>query len=296
MKQFIRILCFVILILFTCMNSALVVSGASDGLHLWYSSLVPVILPFLLISGLFTASIDYNRLSASASILVLIVCGIFCGYPIGAVTAGKLYDKNAVSYKTACALLPLCNNVSPMFLYGFIHKNYTGSLIPFTKLIFCIYAPQLLYAFILILYETVYGGKKNSYSNHFSAECAASDMSENSILDTAVHTITIIGMYVIIFSIIDNILSAKLGNNIYITVFTCFLEITKGCGKLFSMNIPANIKTALILSLVSFGGISAIFQSIHLLKKSKLSFIHYVCGKLICSILTFLLVYTNMIS
>ncbi|MGN0394957.1 MAG: hypothetical protein ACI4EF_06310, partial [Coprococcus sp.] len=245
---------------------------------------------------LFTASIDFGKLSDCSSIIILVICGLFCGYPIGALTAGKLYDKNAISYKTACALLPLCNNVSPMFLCGYVHKKYTCNFIPLSVSILCIYMPQLLYAAVLILYAKLHKIKEAfpegaSYNRLHSAhsESAACDSPDNNILDSSIHTITIIGIYIVIFSIIENILSSKYCNIVYLDIFTCFFEITKGCEKLFCMNIEPNIKTALILSLVSFGGISAIFQSIHLIKKSKLSLINYTTGKLLCSIVTFFL-------
>lgn len=320
MKQFIKILCFIILILFTCVNSNLVVTGAAEGLKVWYNNLVPVVLPFLLISGLFMAAIDFDKISSGMSILVLAICGILCGYPVGAITAGQLYRNNAISYKTACALLPLCNNISPMFLYGYIYSKFIKNTFSFYMVLLFIYVPQLIYALFYVLTaslcESVKSGSEhaNSCKEKFSPQ---SNMSTNAsfhksevnkvksyvknksnkntssismILDNSIHTITIIGIYIVIFSIIDCVIGNKINGNIYADIFSCFLEITKGTENLFNLNLIWNIKTALILSLTSFGGISAIFQSIHLLKESKLSFVNYVSGKLICSIITFLFV------
>lgn len=297
MKQFIKILCFIILILFTCVNSNLVVTGAAEGLKVWYNNLVPVVLPFLLISGLFMAAIDFDKISSGMSILVLAICGILCGYPVGAITAGQLYKNNAISYKTACALLPLCNNISPMFLYGYIYSKFMKNIFPFYMVLLFIYVPQLIYALFYILTvslcESVRSGsvQANSCKEKPSPQSNMNTSSISGILDNSIHTITIIGIYIVIFSIIDSVIGNKINGNIYADIFSCFLEITKGTENLFNLNLIWNIKTALILSLTSFGGISAIFQSVHLLKESKLSLFTYVSGKLICSIITFFFVY-----
>lgn len=310
MKQFMKILCFIILILFTCVNSKLVVTGAAEGLKVWYNNLVPVVLPFLLISGLFMTTIDFDKISHGMSILVLAICGILCGYPVGAITAGQLYKNNAISYKTACALLPLCNNISPMFLYGYIYTRFMSNTYTFSMVLLFIYVPQLIYALFYIftfsLWNKVksnskninYDKKRRSPKINTTTDNLSSNSNSNKgtssismVLDQSIHTITIIGIYIVIFSIIDCVLVNKVKGNIYIDIFSCFLEITKGSEKLFDLTIWGNIKTALILSLTSFGGISAIFQSVHLLKESKLSLIHYVSGKLICSIITFFFVY-----
>ncbi len=321
MKQFIKILCFIILILFTCVNSNLVVTGAAEGLRVWYNNLVPVVLPFLLISGLFISTIDFDKISSSMSILVLAVCGILCGYPVGAITAGQLYKNNAISYKTACALLPLCNNISPMFLYGYIYSKFMTNIFPFYMVLLFIYVPQIIYAlfyvFAFSISERIRTDKKCVNTHHKkplhpnninastyndntkinNTTLSVNDKSDKNtssismILDNSIHTITIIGIYIVIFSIIDCVIANKIDGNVYGYIFSCFLEITKGTENLFNSNLIWNIKTALILSLTSFGGISAIFQSVHLLKESKLSFINYVSGKLICSTITFFSVY-----
>lgn len=245
------------------------------------------------------------------SIVVLAICGILCGYPVGAITAGQLYKNNAISYKTACALLPLCNNISPMFLYGYIYTRFMSNTYMFSMVLLFIYVPQLIYALFYIftfsLWDKVKANSKNINNDKKKRSpkintTATDNLSSNSnsnkgtssistVLDHSIHTITIIGIYIVIFSIIDCVLVNKVNGNIYIDILSCFLEITKGSEKLFDLTILGNIKTALILSLTSFGGISAIFQSIHLLKESKLSLIHYVSGKLICSIITFFFVY-----
>lgn len=292
MKQLFKILCFILLIILLCYNSSLVIDGALKGLYLWYNSLIPVVLPFLLLQGLFMSSINIECLSTPMSIFVLLVCGCFCGYPIGAITAGKLYNKGAISYKTASALLPLCNNISPMFLYGFIFKNYIPVQYSFYKIILIIYIPQIIYAILFIVsgYSTAGNALKSD-----STTKIYNNADTKSIISTSVNTITIIGVYIVIFSILDCIITHLFPDNQYIFLFSSFLEITKGVNTIYNLPIMIKIKTALILSLTSFGGISAIFQSIHLLKESKLSLISYISGKLICSITTFWFAYKVML-
>ena len=62
------------------------------------------------------------------------------------------------------------------------------------------------------------------------------------------------------------------------------LEITKGSLLLEGLIIADKIKTALIIFLTSFGGVCAILQAGHFLRKSGLSLLFYTTSKITCAI------------
>ena len=109
-----------------------VATGAANGLLLWYRQVLPVLFPFLLITGLLirTESISlinhtlspilkpFLGISENASFSV--VCGFLCGFPVGAKSCSDLTDKGKISSAEGEYLLSFCNNVSPAFLTGYV--------------------------------------------------------------------------------------------------------------------------------------------------------------------------------
>ena len=115
---------FVILLFFP----GLVFEGAKMGLNLWFFTLVPTLLPFMVFSniliqsrliehllflpGLFTRK--YLHLSPAG--LYAFLCGFFFGYPSGAKILADLLKTDQIDPKEASMLFGFCNNVSPAFL------------------------------------------------------------------------------------------------------------------------------------------------------------------------------------
>jgi len=95
-------------------------------------------------------------------------------------------------------------------------------------------------------------------------------------------TITRIGGYVILFSILAQILK-ELGGKVGIikAVGMSLLEITTGISQLCSLNIGNNAKIVLVAALASFGGLSGIAQTKSVLQDSRLSISSYIAIKLL---------------
>ena len=119
---------FILLVITLCLNSSFVSKSFAEGLVLWYNNLVPLLLPFLLISGFFLSMIDWEHPNRAGCLILLFLCGLFCGYPVGAIAIGRLYKNQVISKDFAHAIMPLCNNISPMFLMGYVCNRYLPSL------------------------------------------------------------------------------------------------------------------------------------------------------------------------
>ena len=89
---------------------ALAVQGASEGLLLWYQTVLPALAPFLILTQLLTVSGGAGLLvkpvyplvsrlfHVSASGTYILLCGLLCGYPLGAKLCGD-YFRQGKSHK-----------------------------------------------------------------------------------------------------------------------------------------------------------------------------------------------------
>ena len=123
------ILCF-LCCLFLFPASAL--TGAKNGLVLWFNQVLPSLLPFLILSTLLLSTgLSDSIAKRLAPVLspvfrcspfgcYAVVIGILSGLPVGAKTIASLVRSGKITKKEGQYLLPLCNNPSPLFLLGFI--------------------------------------------------------------------------------------------------------------------------------------------------------------------------------
>ena len=130
--QFLLILCFIVMLLF----SSSVFEGAKSGLLLWFLTVLPTLFPFLLISRLLLDSCACSLLnkflgapisrlfgiSSQGSFAVIV--GFLCGYPMGAKITADLLLTGQITKSEASYLLSFCNNTSPAFLISYIVLGY----------------------------------------------------------------------------------------------------------------------------------------------------------------------------
>jgi len=287
------IILFLVIILLIS-NSQLVINGASYGLMLWYKNVLPLLLPFMLISGLLENSVISSDIELATkkklAIPTIVLLGLFCGYPIGAKTNAFFLKKGLIDKKTGNILLPICNNVSPMFFMGFILNrtldNHANTLL-------CYIAMFIPYLLIILLEIFIYPKDKTKLitKNNSSIKQASYIPSTRSISEQSINQITHVGLYIMLCSIIaEFVLSFEFLSPMIKLLSTGITEITRGVtyiGNSYIVN--KKIKTALILSITSFGGISSIMQTTKVIQGSGLSLIHYTVVKILCSICTYFL-------
>ena len=113
----------------------MVAEGAKLGLTLWFHTVLPALLPFMILSGFM---IKQNVTGAVSRVVYPVfarlfglskagcypaVIGLLSGYPVGAKTTAQLYKEGMLSKEEAQYLLTFCNNASPMFLLEYIGVN-----------------------------------------------------------------------------------------------------------------------------------------------------------------------------
>lgn len=280
MKKIISLISIITVIVCACVFSEHIISGCAAGLFLWYSSVLPVILPFMLITALISDYIKKLDMSGWSTYAVILTVGLLCGFPTGTMIITSFCRDGHISGGRAQLLLPLCNNVSSMFLWGYIYRSFLSELLSLGHTLLLLYVPQLLYTAALLILQRP-AGKSGA-----SEKCALPVAGDSDMLSGVIRSAAGVGVYMSIFSVFIRLIISLVPNDeAYIA--SAFFEISQGVSMLSSMPISTQQKTALILSLTSFGGLSAIYQSHAFIREAGLSFFRYICGKCICAALCY---------
>ena len=280
-----------LLIILLITNNDIVLAGSTYGLMLWYENLLPLLLPFMLISGLIEKQIfkmcTTSGKNAKLAISSTLLLGMFCGYPIGAKTNAYFTQNKLINKQIGNLILPISNNVSPMFFLGFILSSTLKNNINPLPAYVALYIPYITFIILELLVlkpNTRYNQPKKAQSNIHNQE-------NQSISQQSINQITMVGLYVMICSIITEfVLSTNIINH-YLKLFIIgATEITRGVTYIYQVPLfDIKIKTALILGFTSFGGISSVMQTSKVIQGSGLSLLHYITVKLLCAICTFYL-------
>ena len=269
--------------------------GASDGLLLWFQILLPTLLPFLILTNflIHTNSITYianligplfQKLFGVSKIgSFAVLAGFLCGYPIGAKVTADLIRTKKISLNEGKYLLSFCNNTSPAFISSYlVIQNLKDESLLFTTL-FVLYLSPILCSFLFRKIYHVKSSIEQSTSSFDTNINFSFDIFDHSIMN-AFETITKIGGYVILFSVL-----ISLGSMTPFASIFAVLEITNGIRYILSTIPNFYVSYILVLTLTSFGGVCAIAQTNAMLHDTKLSIIPYTIEKLITATVTSLL-------
>ncbi|WP_288175497.1 nucleoside recognition domain-containing protein [Sporofaciens musculi] len=300
MKRLLTILC--VLLFFTAMLifPKETFQGASSGVLLWFHTVLPTLLPFLIISNLLihTGAINlisrllapilcrFFRVSPYGAFVILI--GFLCGCPMGSKVTADLLKKEAICEKEARYLLSFCNNTSPMFIVSYIlwqNLNIPELTLPLLTLLTA--APVLLSFVFRRLYHIPVQGVYITSQDTLSVNGRDS-------LDTCImngfETITRIGGYIILFSILFSFAELIIAKSVAVTALLLpTLEITTGITMICSSPLSLNSQIILALALTSFGGWCAAAQTRAMIMDTSLPLGPYIAEKLITALVTSLL-------
>lgn len=115
-------------------------AAVEQALELCAQSVIPALFPFLVVTSALL-SLGLGELAAPwlAGLMeplfrvpgagsAALVLGLVGGYPIGAATAGRLYQEGVVSRQEGERLLTFCNNSNPVFLISVLGVGVFGSV------------------------------------------------------------------------------------------------------------------------------------------------------------------------
>lgn len=282
--------------------------GSSNGLLLWFHTVLPTLLPFIILTNFiikldavhllcrFAEPICKKLFSIGTYGCYALITGLLCGYPMGAKITADLIRENKLSTQEGNYLLGICNNASPMFFIGYVITQSLDCPEHKTALLLIVYGTPLLYA--------ICTKPKRSFAQNFSLKpnnLTKQSTSSNSLtfqmIDESImngfETITRLGGYIILFAIIAKMATARFNTvTILNHVLIGFIEITNGVHSIGSSALDLHWKIPLATAIVTFGGLSGLAQTKSMIQGTSLSIVHYICTKLklamICLLLSFL--------
>lgn len=290
--------------------------GAKNGLLLWSQTLLPILLPFMIFSGVLVSlglTEPINRILApffcrifpiSKQACYPLVLGLFCGMPLGAKTTADLFRCGKINAGDAMFLLGFSNQASMGFLVSYVmarELSVSSKAFLFLSLLY-VSALIVSLSFRGLFHAADTSPKKGFYKQHFpfrATEGSAGGVSPQAdffqTLDTVItdsfQTITRIGGYIILFSMLSAFVIRLPFPDPIRLLLSGSLEITGGVHEICNSRLPFIQKTALALGMSAFGGISGIMQTNSVTQGVGLSIQYYVYMKILQGIVCYLLTF-----
>ncbi len=291
------------------------ISVARQGITLWATAVVPSLFPFffltLILTKLGTLEIftkKTERLTeglfrCNGMTTYVFLMSILSGYPVGSRLISELSERGCIDCDEATRMSVLCSTSGPLFIMGTVGVGMFGNKVYGAA----IFASHVMSAVICGLIFRKYGNfcKKmqllpvRQNADNVLYECIYS----------SVISILCVGGFICIFYLLASILAdfkilfpltsllekifAKTGYGDVISEGIAYglIECTNGCKILSSVSTP--LAAAIACGIISFGGLSVMFQSaIYLLKAKsnlKIFFFSKILQSLISAALCFII-------
>lgn len=275
-------------------------NGATNGLLLWFRTILPTLLPFIILSNiLIQTNCVYYISRAIKPVLQKLFCisdeacyavliGFLCGYPMGAKVIADLIATGRISRNEGQYLLSFCNNTSPMFIISYIVLQHFKDETILLGTVFILFLSPVLCSFLFrrfYSYTSLYSSDLRLRKDiHFNFQ-----IFDNSIMN-GFETITKVGGYIILFSILFT-----LGSKLPITFMLPVLEISNGIPLIMKLSSNFTITYTYVLGLTSFGGFCAVAQTNSMIQETGLRIFPYIIQKLITATVTSLLAFLYII-
>ena len=278
---------------------ALSLEYASTGLTLWFTKMVPTLLPFMILSGIMIRMNLTERFvgllhpllhriyGTSRNGSYTIIMGFLCGFPMGARIVGELYEQHKLSREESALLLSFCNNIGPIYFLSYVVPTL-GIDRPGRPFLL-MYGIPLLYGFLLMRIRPRMTRKVSSCENHPEARslqarqpgsCSLLAAIDASVL-SGLTGIARLGGYMVFFNLLTIVFQPfqHVNTNI-LNIYRCLLEITSG------IDCSGRSINYAILILLPFGGFSCIAQTYSMIRQTDLSLRPYVYHKTVQTAVT----------
>lgn len=147
----------ILILLFMLICPLAALEGAKTALLVWFQTLLPSLLPFMIISSLLVSTgsavfctalihpLFRHLFKTSREGTFALVTGFLCGFPMGAKILGDFLKEKKITISEGDFLLCFCNNFSPMFVLSFLCPLLS---IPKWKIIAIVFGSPLLYGLL----------------------------------------------------------------------------------------------------------------------------------------------------
>ncbi len=287
---FVSVIC-VISAFFLLKYPLLSAEGIRKGLELSAQTMIPSLFPFLVVSCFANLSgvIDFlgektdkffrKTFALSGRAGSIIFFGLFSGFPVGCSMAATLFEQNKITQNEAKRIVLGSVNAGPAFVIGAVGtmmlSSYKAGIIIFVSLT----ASSLIISFLtrFILAE---GSEK------IETDAQVPPLSEafvSSVYSASKSMFSICG-WIIVFSCILNILSAKATNENLFSFLKSVFEVSMGCTEFSATKNPA-----VMSAVIGWSGLCVHCQVLPYIIKTGLKIKYFFCARLLQSMLAALL-------
>lgn len=280
MKKITFIILSILIILYFILTPQAAVTASQKGIMTWWEIVFPTLFPCIIMSNLLINTNALSNINNEKTLkLIIIICGLMLGFPIGAKLTSEFYKKNYICKKDAQILCAFTNNISPAYVGSIVVTQTLGK-------------PEWLFLTYLILYfPSVFFCVLQLLKNNQKSKKAASRFQLNmQIIDAGIisgfETLIRLCGYITLFSIIVSIVQTLLHNSKVIIYTTGLLEITNGISVINQYPLHFVEKYLLLILFLSFGGLSFLFQTKTIIHSTDLSLKKYIVHKILSSIMS----------
>lgn len=289
--------------------------GARKGLLLWYQTVLPTLLPFMVCTNLVVSMNAMKLLTAPFAPLLkksfrlsdpgcfILLSGVLCGYPMGAKNCSDLLDQGCLSLPEARCLYAVSNFPSPMFLAGYMMAKASQTagaqlVLPFWKIAAAVYLPILP---MFLLAAKIYGFRgRDSRTDQMERQGtaagqavrggataqAAPTLPLDEALSSSIAVMVGIGGYLMLFSILARFIELFLPSGSFLScLLISMAEMTTGM-EATAQKVRGLPGVLLVLGAGTFGGLSGAFQVRSVTKNAGCSIRHYILWKTAHCLLT----------
>lgn len=306
----------IFILLFIILSTLLLTSSANAfllaklGLGLWFERMVPTLLPFMMLSSVMTGlnlqdafcrpvqKLFKRLFSLSENETYCIVMGFLCGFPMGAFCSAELCRSGRITRRSAQTLVAFCNNIGPIYFF-----NYALGMIGFHALTSGMYILLFIGMYgIPILYGSVslcrmkHVQSQNDTFTVKNPEPVSLFCAIDSAINRSGMSILRLCGYMVLFNVLMLPFYGPGKHLRMIRLLHCFMEISGGL-QLMQNSLPGiagisiwhntvPVFQILMLTALSFGGLSCIGQTSVFLQEAGLSVRSYVKSRICIAILT----------
>ncbi|WP_136604587.1 nucleoside recognition domain-containing protein [Paenibacillus dokdonensis] len=293
-----------------------------QGLQLWWQIVFPALLPFLVLSEMLIAYGWIHALGAWLEPLMnrlfklpgiggwVLAMGMTTGFPGGAQAARQLYDQGDLSAKDSNKLAALSHFCNPMMILvviatGLMHEPAAGYIILGVHWI------TGILAFLLLnrsmghpgdeSVQNISGkkskGKKSRSLVHRSLHTAKQAHAKDGrsfgrllgdSVTHAVQTLMMVGGYIIIFAVVIQIASRLIPDSFPGYWLSGLFEVHLGAKDVSTAAFDSGrLQWSVVSALLGFSGISALLQSMSVLRTTGIHWLRFTLVRLLHGILAF---------
>lgn len=262
-----------------------VCKGVISGLYLFGIKVFPGLFISFILTGMLVRILEYK---GTKNAVILVFAGLMTGFPNGAYIC-SWYKKNNPDSRLADRLAGLINIPSPAFLISYVYINILEKCISLPMFLALTYTPVILCSYMVILLFRDKDNKKDNAPHIKTGKKLIFHFFEEAV-DTSINTALKLGAYVIIFSVIVNIIMHFSQSNTAGLLISYLFEISNGLAIIKNAGIPMNITVLLTVLLDAFGGVCIIMQTKSICS-SYISIKKYIYQKLVLCIVTLAMTY-----